>query len=267
MAFKFPPCWWKARPEHCQSPCGEWIFMTPFSSFSLIPIICSTEWVRVLREDRMCDIQCFSLKGSLGVNHKPDSWSESLLFRLDVPSLRASFTSSSWPLSPGCVWRGSSCTSCSSRSSRANTHGKSTTTCRVTSSRPSWSASPPPSTTAATGPGKRKCDFSWQILGNAEQTRWMFPLCGFSCCACMWQRLKRKLLIICASALCASLETTPKHLSSLCQGWAAIQFFMSFESGRRTQRCGFRGGGGGGGGGLSYINAFLLKDPPVTSCL
>lgn len=85
-------------------------------------------------------------------------------------------------------------------------------------------------------------------------------LCGFTCCVCMWQLLKRNLLIISASALCASLETTPKHLSSFWLGCEAIQFFMSFESGWQTQHCGFRGG-------RSYINAFLLKDPPVTSCL
>lgn len=66
-------------------------------------------------------------------------------------------------------------------------------------------------------------------------------LCGLTCCVCMWQLLKRHLLIISASALCASPETTPKHLRSFCQGWAAIQFFMSFESGWQTQHCGFRG--------------------------
>lgn len=85
-------------------------------------------------------------------------------------------------------------------------------------------------------------------------------LCELTCCVCMWQLLESNLLIISASTLCASLETAPKHLSSFCQGWAAVQFFMSFESGWQTQHCGFRGGRG-------YINAFLLKDPPVTSCL
>lgn len=85
-------------------------------------------------------------------------------------------------------------------------------------------------------------------------------LCGLTCCGCVWQILKRNPLVISASTLCASLETTPKHLSAFCQGWAAVQFFMSFESGWQTQHCGFRGG-------CSYINAFLFKDPPVTSCL
>lgn len=79
--------------------------------------------------------------------------------RLDVQSLPGSSTSSSWPLSPGCVLRGCSCTSCSWRSLRANTHGKSTTTCLVTSSLPSWSASPQLSTMRATGPMKRKYSF------------------------------------------------------------------------------------------------------------
>lgn len=49
--------------------------------------------------------------------------------------------------------------------------------------------------------------------------------------------------------------------SFFCQIWEAVTFFFtSFERGRRVQQCGFLGGGG-------YIKAFLLKVPPVTSCL
>lgn len=102
--------------------------------------------------------------------------------------------------------------------------------------------------------------FSENILGNAEQTCWMLQRVALPAVAACGRFLKRNPLVISASTSCASLETTPKHLSAFCQGWAAVQFFMSFESGWQTQRCGFRGG-------CSYINAFLFKDPPVTSCL
>lgn len=146
---------------------------------------------RVLIKDGVYDIQ-FSIKKVLWrvlsscLNHflchklilkkkkKCPHFMETVLFdclnlRLDAPSSPGSSTSSSWLPSPGCVLRGSSCTSCSWRSLRANTPGKSTTTSPVTSSPPSWSASPQPSTTRATGPRKRECSFPEQILGNTEQ--------------------------------------------------------------------------------------------------
>lgn len=85
------------------------------------------------------------------------SLSDCLNPRSVAPSLPGSSTSSSWLPSPGCASRESSCTSCWSRSLRANTPGRSTTMCPVTSSPPSWSASPQPSTTRATGRRKREC--------------------------------------------------------------------------------------------------------------
>lgn len=99
-----------------------------------------------------------------------------------MPSLRGSSTSSSWPLSPGCVLRGSSCTSCLWRCLRANTHGRSTIMCLVTSSPPLWLASPQLSTTGATGPRKRKSSFLNTFLEMPCRhagccTVWAYLLC------------------------------------------------------------------------------------------
>ena len=54
--------------------------------------------------------------------------------RSPVPSLLAFCISSSWPPSPGCVWRGCSSISCWWRSLRASTPAKSTTICAATAS-------------------------------------------------------------------------------------------------------------------------------------
>lgn len=113
-----------------------------------------------------------------------------------MPSLLESFISSSWLPSPGCVWREYSYTSCSLRSLRANTLEKSTTMCRGTSSRQSWSASQQPSTTAATGPTKRKCSCLTHILWKAKLTYWMLRCIESTCCVCVRQILKRNQLII-----------------------------------------------------------------------
>lgn len=68
-----------------------------------------------------------------------------------VPSSPAFCTSASWLPSPGCVWRGCSCTSCSSTCLRASSHAGNTTTSLGTSPPLWWWASRPPSTTGATG--------------------------------------------------------------------------------------------------------------------
>lgn len=170
---------------------------------------------RVLIKDGVCDIQ-FSIKKVLWrvlsscLNHflchklilekkkKSLHFMETLILfdclnlRLDAPSSPGSSTSSSWLPSPGCVLRGSSCTSCSWRSLRANTPGKSTTTSRVTSSPPSWLASPQPSTTRATGPRKRECSFPEQIREMQSRTMLDATLRGPTCCVSMWQLFEKK---------------------------------------------------------------------------
>lgn len=173
--------------------------------------------------------------------------------RLDAPSLRGSFTSSSWPPSPGCVLRGSSCTSCWWRSSRVSTHGKSTTTCPVTSSRPSWSVSPRLLTTGATGQTKRKC------LSPNESLE-ITHCVGFTCCVCMRQLLKRNLLIISASTLTCVPGDYAKTFELLLPGMGSCSIFYVIWKWLTDSTLWFQGG-------RSYINAFLLKDPPVTSCL
>lgn len=129
-----------------------------------------------------------------------------LNLRLDAPSSPGSSTSSSWLPSPGCVLRGSSCTSCSWRSLRANTPGKSTTTSPVTSSPPSWSASPQPSTTRATGPRKRECSFprTNPMKCRAEQC-WMLHCAGLpavSLCGSFFE--KKSTHHFCQSLTCLS---------------------------------------------------------------
>lgn len=113
--------------------------------------------------------------------------------RLGAPSSLGSSTSSSWPLSPGCVSRGFSCTSCWWRSLRANTPERSTTTSLVTSSLPLWSASPQLSTTRAMGPRKRECSLPNKSVENVEQTL-DATLCELTCCVCMRQLFKRNAL-------------------------------------------------------------------------
>lgn len=73
-----------------------------------------------------------------------------------VPSSPAFCTSASWLPSPGCVWRGCSCTSCWSTCLRASSHAGNTTTSLGTSPRHWWWASQPPSTTGATA--RRECE-------------------------------------------------------------------------------------------------------------
>lgn len=290
MAFKFLPCWWKAKPVHCQSPCGEWIFITLFSSFSLILIHCSTEWMgffqRVLIQDRMYDIQ-FSIKNVLwrfGLSCLKVTkilpfllWSYGLFlflieyeffdclnwlllwFRLDAPSLRGSFTSSSWPLSPGCVLRGSSCTSCSWRSLRVNIHGKSTTTCRVTSFLPSWSVSPQLSTTRAMGPRKRKCNFLSKSLEMQSRHAGCFIVWVYLLCLYMAAFEKKSTHHFCQRLMCIPGDYT-KTFELLLPGMGGYSIFYVIWKWLTDSTLWFQRG-------RSYINAFLLKDPPVTSCL
>lgn len=86
----------------------------------------------------------------------PISWS--------ARSLPEFSTSVSWLLSPGCVWRACSCTSCWSRCLRASFHAGSITTCLGTSSQLWWWASQRPLTTEATALSGRKCSIFAEAL-------------------------------------------------------------------------------------------------------
>lgn len=93
-----------------------------------------------------------------------------------VPSSPAFCTSASWLPSPGCVWRGCSCTSCWSTCLRASSHAGNTTTSPGTSPQRWWWASQPPSTTGATARREcesacAKCSSNGFINNNTNTTR------------------------------------------------------------------------------------------------
>lgn len=85
-------------------------------------------------------------------------------------------------------------------------------------------------------------------------------LCGLTRCVCMRQLFEKKLHLPFLPGPCVPLWIPhQKHLSS---GWTAVQFFMSFESGWRTQHCGFRGA-------AATLKPFCLKTllwPLVCKC-
>lgn len=179
--------------------------------------------------------------------------------RLDVPSSPGSSTSSSLRLSPGCVSKGSSCTLCLWRSLKANTPGKSTTTCLVTFFLPSWSASPPLLTTRAMGQRKRECRFYEQILEHIEQTRWIQPSNGraFFVVAALekkWACRFRQCI------MCFTLNATPKNIELVFTRFGQLFNVLCHLKVADELNTVVSGG-------LSYIKAFLLKDPPVTCCL
>lgn len=112
------------------------------------------------------------------------------------------------------------------------------------------------------GTKKAWVQLSEHILVDAERTCWILHFVGLpavSVCGRFWKEIN-------SSSLPAPyvhpwrLHQNIQAFFFFCQGWAAVQFFMSFESGWQTQHCGFTRG-------CSYINACLFKDPPVTSCL
>lgn len=87
-------------------------------------------------------------------------------------------------------------------------------------------------------------------------------LCRLTCCVCIWQLLKRNLLIISASTLCAPLETTPATFELFLPGTDSCSIFYVIWKWLTDSTLWFQEGWG-----RNYIKAFLLKDPPVTSCL
>lgn len=187
-----------------------------------------------------------------------------LLFwlRLDAPSLRGSFISSSWLPSPGCVWRGSSCTSCLWRSLKVNTRAKSTTTCLVTSFLPSWSASLQLLTTGATGQRKRKCSFLNKSLQMQSRHAGCFTVWAYLLCLYVAAFEKKSTHHFCQCLMCLPGDYT-KTFELLLPGMGSCSIFYVIWKWLTDSTLWFRGGGVGG----SYINASLLKDPPVTSCL
>lgn len=96
---------------------------------------------------------------------------------------------------------------------------------------------------------------------RAEQC-WMLHCAGLPAVSLCGSFLKRNLLIISASALRASLETQPKTFELLfASSGQLFNFSCHLKVADRLNTV------VSGGGGRSYIKAFLLKDPPVTSCL
>lgn len=180
-------------------------------------------------------------------------------FRLDVQSLRESFTSSSWPPFPGCVSRGSSCTSCLWKSLRVNIHGKSTTTCLVTSSLPSWSVSLQLLTTRATGPQKRKCDFLSKSLDMQSRHAGCFSVWIYLLCLYVAAFEKKSTHHFCQRLVCIPGDYT-KTFEFLLPGMGGYSIFYVIWEWPTDSTLWFQAG-------RSYINAFLLKDPLVTSCL
>lgn len=80
----------------------------------------------------------------------------------------------------------------------------------------------------------------------------------------MWQLLNRNALVISASASYASLDTIPTTFQPLFAVEGKLFNFLCHLKVTDVFNTVVSGGAGVGG---TYIKAYLLKDPPVTSCL
>ena len=294
MPFKFLPRWWKVKPVHSQGPCGEWIFITFFLQFhwymwrgeAAAVNVVFTEgfnkrwgvWYTIFNKESAWESPPIMFKSFFvpRVNLKKKKKKLLILWRLwyhlivwisdwmrhhrrDPPLLLPGFLllDVSWggpavPHARGGLWERilPEKVLLRLRLPLPRHRGRRLRSHRLQELRDRESVS-------AASPE--------QILWNAEQNNaGCYTARAYLLCLYVAAFLKRNLLIISASALRASLETQPKTFELLfASSGQLFNFLCHLKVADRLNTVVL----GGGGGVCRYIKAFLLKDPPVTSCL